>query len=60
MVVAMVLVLMMQVIADKIVRMIAMGNGFMATIGTMSMLGIVSVALMIRRTGIGILTRDAN
>ncbi len=50
---------MMQVTADKIVRVIPVGNGLMAAIGAMLMPCGMVAARMIGRTGVGILARDA-
>ncbi len=48
---------MMQVAAHKIIRMITMGNGFVAAIGAMLVPCVMVTARMLRRTGIGISVR---
>lgn len=48
---------MMQVTADKIVRVVAMGDGFVAAIGTMLMPRVMVAARMIGRTCIGVACR---
>ncbi|MDE0145165.1 MAG: hypothetical protein OXI53_12135 [Nitrospira sp.] len=59
-IVAVVTVWMMQVTADKVVRVVPMGNGLVATIGAMLMSRGMVATGMIGRTGVGILARDAH
>ena len=58
-IVAVAAVRVMQVAGDKVVRVIPVGNGFVATIGAVLMPGVMVAACMIGRTGVGVLARDA-
>ena len=49
----------MQVTADKIVRVVPVGNGLVAAIGAVLMLRGMVAACMVGRTGVGVLARDA-
>ncbi len=59
-IVAVVTMWMMQVTADKIVRVIPVRNGLMTAIGAMLMACVMVATCMIGRTGVGILARDAH